>query len=203
LVAALGVGDERLLAALREVPRERFVPAAHLERAYVDEPLPIPHDQVTTQPSLIAKMVEALDLAGTQKVLEIGTGYGFQTAILARLAGFVWSVERWPDLAEAARRNLERHGAGNAEIVVCDGSQGLPEQAPFDAIIVSAAFPRVPEPLAAQLAPGGALVQPLGWGGNEEVVLFSMGPRGLHRRRVLTGARFVRLWGRHGFSSGE
>jgi protein-L-isoaspartate(D-aspartate) O-methyltransferase len=202
-LAARGVGDERLLAALREVPREMFVPEAHGERAYLDEPLPIPHGQVTTQPSLIAKMVEALELAGNQKVLEIGAGYGFQTAILARLAGFVWSVERWPDLAEAARRNLERHGIRNAEIVVGDGSQGLPEQAPFDAILVSAAFPRVPDPLATQLAPGGALVQPLGWGGNEEVVLFSLGSRGLDRRRVITGARFVRLRGAHGFSSSE
>jgi protein-L-isoaspartate(D-aspartate) O-methyltransferase len=198
-VAALGVGDERLLAAFREVPRERFAPVAHLEHAYVDEPLPIPHGQVTTQPSLIAKMVEALALEGDEKVLEIGTGYGFQTAILALLAGFVWSVERWPDLAETARRNLEDHGTRNAEVVVGDGSQGLPEQAPFDAILISAAFPRVPEPLAAQLASGGALVQPLGRGGNEEVVLFSRGSRGLRRRRVITGARFVRLCGRHGF----
>lgn len=196
------MGDERLLAALGEIPRERFVPGAHLERAYVDEPLPIPHDQVTTQPSLIAKMIEALQLAGNQKVLEIGTGYGFQTALLARLAAFVWSVERWPDLAEAARRNLGGQGIRNAEIVVGDGSQGLPDEAPFDAILVSAAFPRVPEPLAAQLGSDGALVQPLGWGGNEEVVLFSMGSRGLGRRRVITGARFVRLRGRHGFSSG-
>jgi protein-L-isoaspartate(D-aspartate) O-methyltransferase len=199
----LGVSDNRLLAAIREIPREMFVPEAFVESAYVDEPLPIPHDQVTTQPSLIAKMVEALELAGDEKVLEVGTGYGFQTAILARLANFVWSMERWPDLAEAAQRNLERQAISNAEIVVGDGSRGLPEQAPFDAILVSAAYPRVPEPLAAQLAPGGALVQPLGSGGNEQVVSFSMGSRGLGRRRVITGARFVRLWGRHGFPSGE
>jgi protein-L-isoaspartate(D-aspartate) O-methyltransferase len=192
-----------LLAALREVPRQGFVPVGHLEGAYVDEPLPIPRHQVTTQPSLIAKMVEALELAGGEKVLEIGTGYGFQTAILARLADFVWSVERWPDLAEAARRNLGRHGVRNAEVIVGDGTLGLAEQAPFDAILVSAAFPRVPEPLAAQLASGGVLVQPLGRGGNEEVVLFSMGARGLRRRRVVTGARFVRLCGRYGFRSGE
>jgi protein-L-isoaspartate(D-aspartate) O-methyltransferase len=203
VVAALGVGDQRLLAAFRQVPREGFVPTAHLKHAYADEPLPIPHDQVTTQPSLIAKMVEALELAGGEKVLEIGTGYGFQTAILARLAGFVWSVERWADLAETARANLERHWTRNTEVVVGDGSQGLPEQAPFDAILVSAAFPRVPEPLAAQLAPGGSLVQPLGRGGNEEVVLFSMSSRGLLRRRMITGARFVRLCGRHGFTAGE
>lgn len=203
MVAAAGVSDERLLAALREVPRERFVPPAQREHAYVDEPLPIPHGQVTTQPSLIAKMVEALELAGDEAVLEIGTGHGFQTAILARLGRFVWSVERWPDLAQAARRNLERHGIRNVEIVVGDGSRGLSDQAPFDAILVSAAFPQVPEPLAAQLASGGALVQPLGPGGNEEVVLFSNEPEGLRRRRVITGARFVRLRGRHGFASGD
>ena len=203
MVAAAGVSDERLLAALREVPRERFVPPAQREHAYVDEPLPIPHGQVTTQPSLIAKMVEALELAGDEAVLEIGTGQGFQTAILALLGRFVWSVECWHGLAQAARMNLERHGIRNVEIVVGDGSRGLSDQAPFDAILVSAAFPQVPEPLAAQLASGGALVQPLGPGGNEEVVLFSTEPEGLRRRRVITGARFVRLRGRHGFASGD
>src|SRR5919109_1767319 len=106
LVAAArmaGVRDERVLAALRTVPRALFVPPSEIERAYADAPLPIPHEQVTTQPSLVAKMVEALALTGSERVLEIGTGYGWQTALLASLAGFVWSVERWPDLAEAAR----------------------------------------------------------------------------------------------------
>jgi protein-L-isoaspartate(D-aspartate) O-methyltransferase len=198
-VAALGVRDRRLLGALREIPRADFVPPGMARRAYVDAPVPIPHDQVTTQPSLVAKMVEALALEGREKVLEVGTGYGFQTAILARLSGFVWSVERWEDLAEAARRNLERHGIENAQVVVADGSEGLPEQAPFDAILVSAAFPRVPEPLVDQLAVGGSLVQPLGTGGDEQVVLFSKGDHGLLPRRTITGARFVRLLGRHGF----
>jgi protein-L-isoaspartate(D-aspartate) O-methyltransferase len=198
-IAAVGVGDKRLLAALREVPRASFVPPDLVERAYVDEPLPIAHDQVTTQPSLIARMIEALALAGDERVLEVGTGYGFQTALLARLAGFVCSVERWPDLAETASRNLERHGAENVEVVVGDGSLGLPGRAPFDAILVSAACPRVPMPLVGQLALGGGLVQPLGWGGNEQVVLFSRGGKGLERRRAVTGAHFVRLWGRHGF----
>jgi protein-L-isoaspartate(D-aspartate) O-methyltransferase len=201
-VAALGVRDERLLDAFRAVPRAGFVSPDHIRLAYVDEPLPIPHGQVTTQPSLVARMIEALDLAGDEKVLEVGTGYGFQTALLARLAGFVWSVERWPDLAETARRNLERHGVGNVEVVVGDGSLGLPNQAPFDAILVSAAFPTVPEPFADQLRQGSALVQPLGWGGNEQVVLFSKGPEGLKRHRTVTGARFVRLCGRHGFYEG-
>jgi protein-L-isoaspartate(D-aspartate) O-methyltransferase len=198
-VAAAGIRDERVLAAFREVPRARFVSPQDVPRAYVDEPLPIPHRQVTTQPSLIAKMVEALGLDGRQKVLEVGTGYGFQTAILAALGRFVWSVERWPDLAETASRNLGNHGTDNVEIVVGDGSLGLGERAPFDAILVSAAHPRVPEPLADQLAQGGVLVQPLGWGGNEEVVLLSKGSRGLVRRRSVGGAHFVRLHGRHGF----
>jgi protein-L-isoaspartate(D-aspartate) O-methyltransferase len=202
-VAALGVRDERLLAAFREVPRAAFVPPSLVGRAYVDEPLPIPHDQVTTQPSLVAKMVEALELAGEEGVLEVGTGYGFQTAILARLARFVWSVERWPNLAEAARQNLERDGVSNVKVVVGDGSAGLPEHSPFDAILVSAAFPQVPGPLAEQLAPGGSLVQPLGLGGNEEVILFSKGPRGLVRRRTVIGARFVRLLGSHGFPTDQ
>jgi protein-L-isoaspartate(D-aspartate) O-methyltransferase len=199
-VAAAGASDGRLLAAFREVPRAGFVSPHNVHRAYVDEPLPIPHRQVTTQPSLVAKMVEALELDGSQKVLEVGTGYGFQTAILGILARSVWSVERWPDLAETARQNLERHGIENVEIMVRDGSLGLPERAPFDAIIVSAAVPRVPRPLTEQLGLGGTLVQPLGWGGSEQVVLFSKEPTGLVRRRVITGAHFVRLRGRHGFA---
>jgi protein-L-isoaspartate(D-aspartate) O-methyltransferase len=145
-------------------------------------------------------MVEALDLSGSERVLEIGTGYGFQTALLACLADFVWSVERWPNLAATAREHLARHGVRNAEVVVGDGSEGLPEQAPFEAVLVSAAFPRVPLPLADQLAEGGRLVQPIGRGGMEEVVLFEHGPRGLDARRVLTGAHFVRLYGKHGFT---
>jgi protein-L-isoaspartate(D-aspartate) O-methyltransferase len=155
---------------------------------------------VTTQPSLVAKMVAALGLDGSEKVLEVGTGYGFQTALLAALARHVWSIERWPDLAETARGNLESQGTRNAEIVVGDGSEGLPEQAPFGAIVVSAAFPHVPGPLAEQLTLGGRLVHPVGSGGHEEVVLFERTPRGLARRRTLTGARFVRLYGRHGFA---
>jgi len=202
LVAAIlaeGIHDPAVVEAVRTVPRAGFVPPELAGRASIDRPLPIPHRQVTTQPSLVARMVEALGLTGSERVLEIGTGYGWQTALLARLAGRVWSVERWPDLAETARANLERHGAGNVEVVVGDGSGGLPEHAPYDAIIVSAAFPEVPGPLAEQLAPGGRLVQPLGPGGQEEVVLFERTPAGLERRRFLTGAHFVRLYGKHGF----
>jgi protein-L-isoaspartate(D-aspartate) O-methyltransferase len=202
LVAAArdaGVRDGRVLGALRSVPRALFVPAAQIDRAYEDTPLPIAHAQVTTQPSLVAKMVEALALTGSEHVLEIGTGYGWQTALLASLAGFVWSVERWPDLADAARANLERHGVRNVEVSIGDGSRGLDENAPFDAIIVSAAFPRVPPPLAEQLAPGGRLVQPIGRGGNEDVVLFERRGDRLETVRTVTLAHFVPLVGRHGF----
>jgi len=198
--AAAGVGDRRVLEALRRVPRELFVPPERAAEAYLDRPVPIPHGQVTTQPSLVARMVEALGLGGEERVLEIGTGYGFQTALLARLCAFVWSVERHPDVAEAARQNLSRHGVSNARVVVGDGTRGLPGEAPFDAILVSAAFTRVPEPLARQLAPGGRLVQPVGPGGEEEVVLFEKGRDGaLVRRAGISGARFVRLYGDYGF----
>jgi protein-L-isoaspartate(D-aspartate) O-methyltransferase len=200
-LAAEGIRDERVLAAFRRVPRAPFVPPDLIEQAYVDLPLPIPHEQVTTQPSLIARMLEALSLTGGERVLEVGTGYGFQTALLAWLASAVWSVERFADLAEFARTALAGEGVVNAEVIVGDGSEGLAEHAPFDAIVVSAAHPSVPAPLAAQLAPQGRLVQPLGRGGNEEVVLFERRPEGLVRRRFLTGARFVRLYGRHGFGS--
>jgi protein-L-isoaspartate(D-aspartate) O-methyltransferase len=177
-----------------------YVPEDLVGSAYEDVPLPIAHGQVTTQPSLVARMVAGLELSGDERVLEIGTGLGFQTAILAFLAARVCSVERWPDLAAAASANLERAGVRNAEVVVGDGTEGLPERAPFDAIVVSAAFPEVPSPLAEQLADGGRLVQPLGLGGNEEVVAFGKRGGELVRLQGLSGARFVRLYGRHGFS---
>ena len=144
-------------------------------------------------------MIEALGLKGSERVLEVGTGYGWQTALLTRLSNFVWSVERWPDVAETARSNLARHGITNAEVVAGDGTEGLPEHAPYDAILVSAAFPSVPPPLEEQLKLGGRLVQPIGSGGNEEVVLFEKEPRGLTRRRTVIGAHFVRLYGKHAF----
>ncbi len=199
-IVAHGVHDPRLLRALRQVPRAKFVPADLAEAAYLDRPLPIPHGQVTTQPSLVAMMIEALELEGSEHVLEIGTGYGFQTALLAYLSDFVWSIERWPDVVETARENLARQGIENVEVVVGDGTEGLPEHAPYQAILVSAAFLEVPPPLVEQLAAGGRLVQPIGSGGEEEVVLFEKGPDGgLMRRRTITGAHFVRLYGRHAF----
>jgi protein-L-isoaspartate(D-aspartate) O-methyltransferase len=196
-----GVHDPRLLEAIAAVPREGFVPRDQIPRAYGDTPIPIPHDQVTTQPSLVAAMVEALGLSGGERVLEVGTGHGYQTALLARLAERVFSIERFADLAETARRNLARQGIRNAEVVVGDGSAGLPEQAPFDAIVVSAAFTSVPEPLTAQLAEGGRLVQPIGPGGSDDVTLFVRRGSELERVTSVTLARFVKLYGGHGFAA--
>jgi protein-L-isoaspartate(D-aspartate) O-methyltransferase len=142
-------------------------------------------------------MVEALALGGDERVLEIGTGYGWQTALLARLAREVFSVERFADLAATARTNLGGHE--NVHVVVGDGSEGLPEHAPFDAILVAAAYPDVPEPLAEQLAGGGRLVQPIGPGGAEDVILFEKRDGELHSVRSVSAAHFVRLRGRHGF----
>jgi protein-L-isoaspartate(D-aspartate) O-methyltransferase len=200
LVRATNVRDERVLKALRSVPRAAFVPADHVDLAYRDVPIPIPHEQVTTQPSLVARMLEALALEGPERVLEVGTGYGFQTALLANLAVEVFSLERFADLAEAARHNLERQGAAGVQVLVGDGSAGLAARAPFDAIIVSAAFTSVPKPLAEQLGPGGRLVQPVGPGGHDEVVLFERGASGIEPRQSVTPAHFVRLYGMHGFS---
>ena len=195
-----GVRDARVLEAAADVPRAAYVPAASTWEAQRDRAIRIGGGQVTSQPSLIAVMLEALALRGDERVLEVGTGFGYQTALLARLAREVWSVERIPELAAAAETNLAAQGVGNASVVVGDGSEGLPDVAPFDAIVVAAAHPRVPPPLAAQLAEGGRLVQPIGPGGHEEVTLFRGAARGeLVRVRWLVPARFVPLYGRYGF----
>jgi protein-L-isoaspartate(D-aspartate) O-methyltransferase len=194
-----GVDDPRLLDVTRQVPRAAFVPLDQVRLAYHDVPVPIPHSQVTTQPSLSARMIQALRLAGGEHVLEVGTGYGYQTALLGRLAAFVTSIERWADLADQARRNLAAQGIKNVHVVDGDGTEGVPAAAPYDAILVSAAFPQVPEALVGQLRVGGRLVQPIGPGGAEQVTVFERSAAGLVSREVVCHARFVRLYGRYGY----
>jgi len=197
------VRNERVLEAVAHVPRAGFVPAEHVAAAYLDEPVPIAHHQVTTQPSLIARMVEALELSGRERVLEVGAGLGWQTALLARLGADVFAVERFADLASEARANIERQRITGAHVLVGDGSVGLAQHAPYDAIVVSAAFPTVPPPLVEQLLPRGRLVQPIGTGGAEHVVLFRKDDSGrLQAIGEVNQARFVRLYGRHGYAGG-
>jgi protein-L-isoaspartate(D-aspartate) O-methyltransferase len=198
-----GVADDRVLAAIRATPRAAFVPAGYAAEAYSDRPLPIPHGQVTTQPSLSAVMIAGLGLRGGERVLEIGTGYGYQTALLSRLAAHVVSIEIWPDIAAQARRRLRVQCVRNALVVTGDGTEGYPARAPYDAVLVSAAFPQVPPPLVSQLQVGGRLVQPVGPGGQEQVMLFGRRPEGLVQLRLLTSASFVRLHGRFGFPHAE
>jgi protein-L-isoaspartate(D-aspartate) O-methyltransferase len=193
-----GIRDGRVIEAFRRVPRARFVPRAWVTQAYEDRPIPIPHQQVTTQPSLIARMVEGLRITGTERVLEVGTGLGYQTAILAMLASEVFSVERFPDLSEAAGQNLRAAGIDNTTLRVVDGTKGLSDHAPFDAILVSAASPAVPPPLVAQLVDGGRLVHPIGPGGRETVIAFRKHGDMLIEEESLTDAFFVKLIGEHG-----
>lgn len=161
-IAARWPVQPRVLRAMREVPRHRFVPDQPLAEAYADKPLPIGEGQVTSQPSMIAIMTDALELTGRERVLEIGTGAGYQTAILAKLAREVYTVEILRTLSEAARARLDALGLRNVHFRVGDGFKGAPEDAPFDRVLVTAAPRDVPPPLIDQLADGGVLVAPIG-----------------------------------------
>jgi protein-L-isoaspartate(D-aspartate) O-methyltransferase len=188
-----GIKDPLTLAALREVPRHEFVPAASAGEAYGDFPLPIGHGQTISQPYIVAFMTEALGLQGGENVLEIGTGSGYQSAVLARIAGKVRTIEIVPELAEQARARLARLGYRNVEVRAGDGYLGWPEAAPFDAIIVTAAAPRIPEPLKQQMAEGGRLVVPVGEESQELIVVTRHGSA-FDERRVLP-VRFVPMTG--------
>ncbi len=185
--------DPRVIEAFRVVPRERFVPGECLDLANADEPVPIGHGQVTTQPSLVAQMVEALDLSGDEDVLEIGTGLGYQAAILGTLSRTVYSIERLPDLAARARDNLKEAGFDNVFVLVGDGALGLSSHAPYEAIVVSAASPSIPPALVEQLAEEGRLVQPMGRGGDEIVTKFLKRRGTLIKSGDVVRARFVPL----------
>jgi len=202
VIRAQGVIDPRVLNAFRVVRRADFVPPDLASFAYEDRPLPIARFQVTTQPSLIARMVEALELEPADRALEVGAGLGFQAAILSRLCDQVVTVERFPDLADAARENLRRAGITNVLVLVGDGTLGAPERAPFQAIIGAAAAARVPPPLAEQLDEGGRLVLPIGPGGSEEVTLFHKEAGRLVRLAIVIPASFVRMVGAYGYPSG-
>jgi protein-L-isoaspartate(D-aspartate) O-methyltransferase len=159
---ARGVGDEQVLDAMLRVPRHEFAPERYRDQAYEDHPLPIGEGQTISQPYIVARMLEALGLTPADRVLEVGTGSGYLTALLAELAAQVFSVERHAALADAARELLGRMGYTNIRVIVGDGSQGLAEGAPYDAIIVSAAAPEVPHALIEQLAEGGRMIIPVG-----------------------------------------
>ena len=195
-----GIRDLAVLKAFAETPRHLFVPEALRHRAYDDAPLPIGSGQTISQPLTQARHLEALKLTGSDRVLEIGTGSGYQTALLAALAGQVFTVERVRALAEHARLMLREAGAGNVSVLVGDGTLGWSAYAPYQAILVAAGGPTVPPPLVEQLAPGGRLLIPLGERGAQVVTLVERTPSGLVQR-PLGGARFVPLIGEHGFDA--
>jgi protein-L-isoaspartate(D-aspartate) O-methyltransferase len=181
------------------VPREWFLPPHLASAAYDDAPLPIGSGQTISQPLIVALMTEALAPRRRDSVLEIGTGSGYQTAILARLAGRVYTIERLPDLLVEAEERFRRLGLTNIETRLGDGAAGWPEHAPFQGIIVTAAAPSVPTPLTEQLAPGGRLVIPIGDLASQELVILQRGPAGFVERRA-GGVRFVPLISRLAFT---
>jgi protein-L-isoaspartate(D-aspartate) O-methyltransferase len=191
-----GITDQRVLDAMASVPRHLFVPPEVRGEAYQDRALPIHEGQTISQPFIVALMAQALCLTGSERVLEIGTGSGYAAAVLSRLAGQVYTIERWPALAEAAAHRLYDLGYANVEVSIGDGTAGLPAYAPFDGIIVAAAAPWVPRPLREQLGEGGRLVIPVG--GRDEQLLLRLTRSGHEiRTERLSGVRFVPLIGAH------
>jgi protein-L-isoaspartate(D-aspartate) O-methyltransferase len=193
-----GIFDERVLAAMGEVPREEFVDPHRAGEAYSDHPVPIGCDQTTSQPYMIAAMLQAAEIKPQDRVLEIGAGSGYQTAVLSKIAAHVYAVERHEALTQNAGRALERLDIRNVTIVTGDGTLGLPQFAPFNAIIVSAAAPRVPPALVAQLAEGGRLAIPVS-SGEDQVLQVVRKQQGGTSVETLEGCRFVPLIGEQGF----
>jgi protein-L-isoaspartate(D-aspartate) O-methyltransferase len=195
-----GIEDERVLEAMAEVPRERFVPDDQRRRAYRDGALAIGFEQTISQPWIVAAICQGLRLEGNETVLDVGSGSGYSTAVLARLAARVIGIERIPELAGRATATLKALGIANAEIVEGDGSAGLPGGGAFDAIAVHASAPQPPPGLIAQLAPGGRLVVPVAQRRVDLLTAFRRGEGGEVEVEVLSPARFVPLIGREGFA---
>jgi len=191
-----GISDERVLAAMRRVPRHLFVQEALRDRAYGDHPLPIGEEQTISQPYIVGLMTSLLELTGREKVLEVGTGSGYQTAVLAGLARRVCSIERLPRLAERARATLEALGYDNVWVRVGNGALGWPDEAPFDRILVAAGGPAVPPPLFQQLVEGGRLVLPIGDAENQTLTVVD-NDRGRMRTRAVGDCKFVKLVGKY------
>lgn len=196
-----GISDERVLEAMARVPRHEFVAEEYREQAYEDHPVPIGEGQTLSQPYIVAIMLEALELKGSDKVLEVGTGSGYQTALLAELARDVYSIERHAALTHTAENLLQQLGYRNVKVIVGDGSQGWADEAPFDAIIVSAAAPRIPPALFEQLSERGRMILPVGPAHAQELQFV----RKVDGRAVvisLEGCRFVPLIGGQGYPDG-
>ena len=185
-IRARGVTDARVLDAMRQVPRERFVPGYQVDRAYEDRALPIGHGQTISQPYIVAHMSETLGVLPHHRVLEIGTGSGYQAAVLGRLAREVYTIEIVPELAASAAATLKDLGYANVHVRAGDGFAGWPEEAPFDRIMVTAAPEQIPQPLLDQLAPGGRLIVPIGPQGDTQwMTVVEKTERGIVQRRTI------------------
>jgi protein-L-isoaspartate(D-aspartate) O-methyltransferase len=197
---ARGIRDQRVLSAMAKLPREAFVAAEDSANAYGDFPLPIGAGQTISQPYIVAAMLEKLDLRPEHRALEVGTGTGYEAAILGELVAEVWTIERQPELADQALRNLQQLGYESVHVVQGDGTRGLPEHAPFDRILVAAAAPRIPPALLEQLADGGKLILPVGTRSEQQLQLV----RKVGNEVAITSedlCRFVPLVGEHGWEA--
>ena len=199
-LAERGIRDPKVLEAFRKVPRHLFLDEALWPQAYGDHPLPIGEKQTISQPYMVALMTEALQLTGTERILEIGTGSGYQTAILAELSERVYSIERLPSLAKRARKVLDQLRYTNVVIRVGDGTEGWREESPFEGIIVTAAAPEAPDPLLKQLALGGRMLIPIGDEQFQDLMRYVKDGEDRYREENYGGCRFVKLIGEHGWS---
>ena len=196
-----GIKDSRVIEAFRKVPRHLFLDEALWPQAYSDHPLPIGEKQTISQPYIVALMTEALQLSGMEKVLEVGTGSGYQTAILAELADRVYSIERIPGLAKRARKVLDQLRYTNIILRIADGTGGWRDESPFAGIIVTAAAPDAPGPLLRQLSVGGKLIIPIGDEQLQDLMLYVKEEEDQYRQENLGGCRFVKLIGEHGWKA--